>query len=374
MTEDVLVVGAGPTGLAAALFLTERRIPCRVIDRAPHPSATSRAQVINPRALELLEPSGVTAAALQEARPIHRTLFYEGWEQIAELEFGDAHPRFHLSVLPQARSEALLAEALAKRSITPERGVALEGFSQNHQHVEAVLANDDGRRETVRTPILFGADGAHSTVRRALRVEFEGVGFPEAWPLYDVALDCPLDLETAHVSFVKGGLVFLLCIREKLWRVFGNVPNLLECLPPGTTAGEIVWESTFHIGHRVATRDVVGRVALGGDAAHIHSPVAARGMNLGIEDAYVFAACAADELTGGLDGSADRLADYGRVRHAVHEQVVGRIARLTQLARGRPDFVSILRRYLIPGMTTFAPTAQQMRDLVTGLDHEVEIA
>ena len=121
--------------------------------------------------------------------------------------------------------------------------------------------------------------------------------------------------------------------------------------------------------HRVAAQEVVGDVAIAGDAAHIHSPVAARGMNLGIEDAYVFAKCAADELHGG----DRRLADYGRIRHAVDAGVVERIKKLTQLARGRPELVALFRRYLIPGLTKFPPTAHQMIKLVTGLDHAVEV-
>ena len=83
-------------------------------------------------------------------------------------------------------------------------------------------------------------------------------------------------MESEHVSFVQSGLVFLLCLRDGLWRLFGNVPELLERLPPGTKTGRISWQSSFHIGHRVAAQEVVGDVAIAGDAAHIHSPVAER--------------------------------------------------------------------------------------------------
>lgn len=113
---------------------------------------------------------------------------------------------------------------------------------------------------------------------------------------------------------MEGGLVFLLCIRDGVWRLFGDVPGLLGRLPPGTRAGDSVWQSSFHITHRMAEREVDGRVVIGGDAAHIHSPVAARGMNLGIEDAFVYAACAADALKGDLG----RLGDYGRLRQIAH--------------------------------------------------------
>jgi 2-polyprenyl-6-methoxyphenol hydroxylase-like FAD-dependent oxidoreductase len=106
---------------------------------------------------------------------------------------------------------------------------------------------------------------------------------------------------------------------------------------------------------------------LAGDAAHIHSPVAARAMNLGIEDAFVFAECAHDALT----GRWDRLDDYGRLRHKVHQKVIGRIRALTKLVRGPPDVVGALRRRLTPGMTKLSPAAHAMLELLTGLDHDV---
>jgi 2-polyprenyl-6-methoxyphenol hydroxylase-like FAD-dependent oxidoreductase len=113
MEQGPLIVGAGPTGLSAALFLAEGGVQSRVIDKAPAPSINSRAQVINPRSLELLRQTGVTDAILHEARPIHRVIFYEDWRPLTELEFGHAHPDYQMAVLPQARTEALLAEALA---------------------------------------------------------------------------------------------------------------------------------------------------------------------------------------------------------------------------------------------------------------------
>jgi len=137
MEQVPLIVGSGPTGLAAALFLADAGIRCRIVERGLTPSSTSRAQVVNPRTLELLESTGVTEAILTEARPIHRVVFYEQWEPLAELEFGHAHPQFPMVVLPQARSEALLLDALAAREIEPERGVELTSFSQDDDGVDA---------------------------------------------------------------------------------------------------------------------------------------------------------------------------------------------------------------------------------------------
>jgi 2-polyprenyl-6-methoxyphenol hydroxylase-like FAD-dependent oxidoreductase len=370
MNSDVLIVGAGPTGLAAGLFLADRGVSCRIIDKAAAPATASRAQLVNPRALELLDGIGCAAEIVAEARPLSGVVFHHQWERVGALDFDEIHPKFKMSVLPQARTEAILTAALAAKGIVPERRLEFEKFAQDPEGVDLILRHPDKQRDAVRTALLFGADGANSPVRKAMGVAFIGSDFPEEWPLYDIHLaNCPLDPAEVHICFVDGGLVVLMCIRDGVWRLFGDVPGLLGHLPPGTRAGEAVWQSAFHIAHRLAEREVDGRVAIGGDAAHIHSPVAARGMNLGIEDAYVYAACAADVLK----GASERLSDYGRLRQVAHRQVVSEVERLTQLARGRPSVIGIFRQMFVPFMTAFPPVARAVKNLVTGLDHDVDL-
>jgi 2-polyprenyl-6-methoxyphenol hydroxylase-like FAD-dependent oxidoreductase len=118
---DVLVVGAGPTGLAAGLFLAERRVRVRIIEKSEGPSTTSRAQVVNPRSLELLDSTGVTEAVLAKSHPIASVRFYENWRQLAEIGFAQIPSRFPMSVIPQAKTEALLAAALEQRGVQVER-------------------------------------------------------------------------------------------------------------------------------------------------------------------------------------------------------------------------------------------------------------
>jgi 2-polyprenyl-6-methoxyphenol hydroxylase-like FAD-dependent oxidoreductase len=362
-----LIVGAGPTGLAAALFLAERGVTARLIDSAAEASRTSRAQVVNPRTLELLEPSGVTQAILGEGRPIKGVRFYEGWKPLATIDFSDLPARHAMTVLPQARTEALLTEALARHGIAVERSTTFAGLRQTADAVMVDLAAN-GQDRSEEAPLLLAADGAHSRVREVLGIGFDGHGFPEDWPLYDIALDDPLDLDHAHVSFVPEGLIFLLAIRPGLWRVFGDMPDLLTRMPPGTRIGASEWESSFHIADKRAERLTAGRIALAGDAAHIHSPIGARGMNLGIEDAFVFAACAADAL----DGQLDRIDDYGRLRMPIHKRVVSRMDRLTTLARGQTPMIALLRRYLFPAVAHASPLTSFMQTFVAGLDHQVE--
>lgn len=362
--EDVLIAGAGPTGLAAALFLADRGRSVRIIDKAEAPARNSRAQVINPRSLELLEPTGVADRLCSAGRALGGVRFYDGWSELGHLDFADLHPRFPMVVLPQARTEAILAEALSARNLRVERGSELVGNLERDDGVSADVRTA-GSRETLSASLLLAADGAHSPTRERLGIGFEGSGFPESWPLYDIRLDTPLDIRHAHVSFVERGLVFLLQISPGIWRVFGDVPEPLDHLPPSSQTGDIIWRSSFHISHRIAEREACGRVVLAGDAAHIHSPVAARGMNLGIEDAAAFA----EAVDRALHGERHAIEAYAEARHRVHRSVVRRIERLTFAARGRPALVGALRDILFPAMTGIAPLARAMLRLVSGLDH-----
>jgi 2-polyprenyl-6-methoxyphenol hydroxylase-like FAD-dependent oxidoreductase len=364
-----LIAGAGPTGLAAALFLAERGVRCRIVDPAPEPSRTSKALAVNPRTLELLESTGVTARMLAEGRILTHAIVTEAWKPLARIDITDVHPRFPMLGLSQAKSEALLAQALARRGITPERGVGLSGLSQAGDEVEVELVSTNGAIERAGTPLLLGADGAHSVARHALGLELEGSTLPEPWPLHDVELDTDMAPDAAHIAFYPDGLVFILALEPGLWRVMGNVPDVLDRLPPGTIRGEVVWESRFHISHRITRVMRDGRVCLAGDAAHLHSPIGARGMNLGIEDAYVFAACAADALNG--DGS--RLADYGRLRHGVDAGVVRRVEAVTRLVRARSPVVRALRHFGLPLAIRAPIIARLFKQTVAGLDHAVAL-
>ena len=324
--------------------------------------------MVNPRTQELLEDTGVTARMLAEGWAVRGvTLHHPGHENVAVPLSPLLDTNRSLLALPQARTEALLAEALQARGVQVERGVRLDALTQGDDSVALSLVHADGGVERATTPLLFGADGAHSTVRQALGLAFPGDELPEPWQLWDLHLATPLESDRVHLMLLPDGFLFALRLRDDLWRVMGNGRAPLDALPPGTVCGEVRWQSHFHIAHRVAERAGVGRVLLGGDAAHIHSPLGARGMNLGIEDAYVFADCAADALGGRLS----RLTQYGQLRHAVHRQVVRRIAALTRLMHGRPAALRELRDVLLPRLIHFGPARRQFLRVAGGLDHPV---
>jgi 2-polyprenyl-6-methoxyphenol hydroxylase-like FAD-dependent oxidoreductase len=181
--SNVLVVGAGPTGLAAALFLRRRGLPVWIIDQAAAPSSTSRALVVNPRTLELLEPSGVAQRTVTAGRALEGALFYQAWRPLARMEFGRVHPRYGMLVLSQVRSEQFLAEALAASGVFTERCTEVETLEQDADTVHLTLALAGAASEGTEADFVFGADGAHSRVREALGLGFEGRDFPEPWTL-----------------------------------------------------------------------------------------------------------------------------------------------------------------------------------------------
>ncbi len=363
---QVVIVGAGPAGLAAALFLTRRGVQVRIIDAAPEPTRTSKALGVNPRTLSLLEDTGVTAAIEAEGQGLDTLRLHRLGRPLATLTIDwDALGVDHrMTVLPQARTEALLTEALAAFGVVPERGLGLTGLSQSADAVTATLSDGSG----VTVPVLFAADGAHSVARKALGLAFPGDAWDEPWQLIDVDLTGPAAGE-GWIDLRPTGPFVCLPYSGTTFRLIGFGPPLLDYLPDGWSAGTVHWSSAFRISHRMVEAMTVGRVCLGGDAAHIHSPVGARGMNLGIEDAFVFAACAADFLA----GEAGRLEDYGRLRLPIDAAVVRRVRALTSAVRGTSGSADLLRRLILPVVARLPFVFNRVLKVGMGLDHPVTV-
>jgi 2-polyprenyl-6-methoxyphenol hydroxylase-like FAD-dependent oxidoreductase len=366
-----LIVGAGPVGLCAALFLACQGIKTPVIDREPQPSSLSRALAVNPRTLELLEPSGVTARMLSLGLPIRGAKFSHGDRVLVQFSFDKLPHKYpFMLALSQAATERLLADALAQIGGVIQRGVELVSCRNDHsQTIAQIRETAQGQTYDYACPWILAADGAHSTARESLKINFPGSDFPHPWQLCDLPLETTMEDNLAHVFMLEGG-GFLFAIRvvedrnnppagAPIWRLISNVPSPLSHLPAGAPAGEPVWESSFHIAHRIARRLQEGNVYLAGDAAHIHSPVGARGMNLGIEDAWTFSQLAA---TG-------QMYDYDSIRHRIDARVVRRVKLLSRIAKGESLPSRLARRYLLPEAFRIAPASRRMLALVTGLDH-----
>lgn len=365
-SPQVLIAGAGPTGLAAALFLTRAGVSVRLIDAAPRPATTSKALAVNPRTLELLEPTGVADRIRAEGQDIRAIRIARDGAVVATLRprWDRIAPGRPMTILPQARTGSLLAEALADLGVRPERGLGLSTLTQDAEGVTAVLTTG----ESVRAALLLGADGAHSATRHALDLPFPGDGSDTPWHLADVDIEgAPRD--EGRIEFQDAGPLIVLPFSGGTFRLIGFGADLAPRLPKGWTVTRTRWASEFRVSHRMVPTLAVGRVALAGDAAHIHSPIGGRGMNLGIEDAFVFAACAVDAL----NGQTGRLADYDRLRRKIDGDWVAASRRLTGFVENASQAARTIKRYAPPLAAAVPELIDRALKAGMGLDHPVRV-
>jgi 2-polyprenyl-6-methoxyphenol hydroxylase-like FAD-dependent oxidoreductase len=310
--RDVLVVGAGPTGLTLAAQLVAFGASVRVVDSAAAPVHESRALAIQPRTLEVLRPLSVSAELVRRGNPAVRLRLHTGGRtaEVALFDIGlndTAYP--FLLFLSQAQTEAVLGAYLTSRAQPVERGVRLETLTPDDEGVTCLLRRDGHHAERVRATYVVGCDGAHSTVREQAGIDFVGGGYPQTFLLADLDAG-PLEPGVIHAYVTPTGPLLLFPLDSPApWRLITARPEAagatssegsrttaavsrgeLQALVDGATGGAVTvaepaWSSAFRLQHRHATTYRRGRVFLAGDAAHVHSPAGAQGMNTGIQDA-----------------------------------------------------------------------------------------
>lgn len=341
---DVLVVGAGPTGLTLATALTLRGVRCAVIDRLAEGANTSRAAVVHARTLEVLEPLGVSATLVERGLQAERFTIRDRDRVLVPIGFGQLPTRYPYTLMvSQAVTEAVLLARLQALGGHVLRPRVLTAATDDGVGVTATL--DDGR--TLRARYLVGADGMHSTVRQSAGIAFEGGSYGESFVLADVRLDGGVPQDEVVLYFSPAGMVVVAPLPDGVHRVVatvdeaperpdvGFVQALLDARGPQREPArvrELLWGSRFRVHHRVAEAYRSGRILLAGDAAHVHSPAGGQGMNVGMLDAMRLA----DALTHALAGDTGALDAYGRDRRPVAQQVVAFADRLTRLATVSP--------------------------------------
>ena len=307
MPDRVLIVGAGPTGLTAALELSRLGIPVRIIDKQAAPPTTSRAVGVQARTLELLELRGLADEMVRLGNPGLAASFYGGGKRVFRLDFTRIDSRYHyLLFISQAETERILRTAVEKQGVRIERGVELVGLAQDvlshdPNPVRVVLRHADGRLEQAQAPWLISAEGAHSTVRATLDLPFEGKTRDEQYALGDLHIDGELAETDLHIFSSEHGFLGLFPMGNRRFRLMASNPLSRPSKDTAPTLQELQaiydqrsqvparfrdmsWSSWFRINSRMVARLKVGRLLLGGDAAHIHSPAGAQGMNTGIQD------------------------------------------------------------------------------------------
>ncbi len=363
---QVLIAGAGPIGMTAAIELARRGIACRIVDPLVEPPQYAKAVGVQPRTLEVFEGMGVLRRILDAALLMRGQIVYVNGERVSQLDMTlpDDVP-FGFIAIPQYATEAILRDELAMHGVQAQRGVRVTGFEQDADGVTATLAGDAGER-TVRAAYLVGADGAHSAVRKALGLTFEGAAFEEQYMLGDVEVDWSVPrgygVRSMHQTDGKTDDA-LVCIplpgrgRYRMSMLVpdelsnGDTPQLhhiqavLDRLSPEpTTARNLRWSSVFRISHRIVDAYGKGRVFVAGDAAHIHPPTGAQGMNTGIQDAHNLAWKLALAVSG--HAAPGLLESYDAERRPVGEEVVGRTVRSAREGIGADstDIGYVIRR------------------------------
>lgn len=300
----VLIVGAGPTGLTAALELSRLGVAVRIVDRAARPSSESRALAVQARTLELLRVRGVGEEMLALGNRAKSAALYAGGRKLAPIELRRMPSEFNfILMLAQSETERLLTEQLTRQGVKVERGVEVTAVrrADGDQPVEVTLRSGDGPEEVLTASYLIAADGPHSTLRKALGVAFPGRTLPHNYVLADLHIDGDVPQDQVSIFLAGGGFIAVFPMGHGRFRLMATDPDKIIGDDGEPTVAQIQflydraahiparlrtpnWSSRFRINSRHVRALRSGRVFFGGDAAHVHSPAGGQGMNLGIQD------------------------------------------------------------------------------------------
>ena len=342
---EVLIVGAGPTGLALAATLQQAGVRHLLIEKSPTAQTTSRAAVLHAHTLETLESIGVAAdlAARGLKLPIFRVRDRD--RALLTLDFGalpSAYP--YLLMLPQDVTEKVLSSRLGALGGAIARSTTATAFRQDDAGVVATTASARGEK-TLRARYVVGADGMHSLVREAAGIGFEGAAYAESFVLGDVVMDWPLGPSEVTLFYSPAGLVVVSPLPNGSYRVVATIDEaperpgiediqaILDARGPRSGAAHVkslAWSSRFRLHHRLATSYRKGRMFVMGDAAHVHSPAGGQGMNCGLVDASVLGRLLGD-VVAGRRPEAD-LDFYERLRRPAAAEVLKLAGGLTRMA------------------------------------------
>jgi 2-polyprenyl-6-methoxyphenol hydroxylase-like FAD-dependent oxidoreductase len=336
---DVLVVGAGPTGMTAAIELARRNVGVRIVERRTEPSTLSKALVVHARTLEFMDILGVADEMVRSGYTSPGIDFSANAEKPLRANMYGLDTRFpYILILPQAKTEAILERRLNELGVEVERGCTLTDFTEIEEGVRGTVEKEEGGTFEVEARYLVGADGAHSTVRKTLELPFEGSSYNWTAFLGDVQLHGHQAEGGTEQHSNDRGLAFIVPFDDGSHRVV-TIDNkyqsdrkkrelTLEELQESISAilGKQVeltdpkWLTRWGSSLRLASQYRVRRIFIGGDATHTHSPAGGQGLNTGVQDAFNLGW----KLSYVVKGIAPEtlLDTYNRERHAIGERVL----------------------------------------------------
>ena len=379
---DVLIIGAGPTGLVLALWLTKLGVKVRIIDKTAEPGTTSRALAVQARTLELYRQLDLTEAVVARGHKVPAVNLWAKGEAAARLSFGNIGsgltPYPFLQVFPQDQHERLLIERLEALDVAVERRTELISFTDEKDRVMARLRGPDGQEHDCAATYIAGCDGARSIVRGTIGTGFPGGTYRQIFYVADVeaagpALNGELHIDLDEADFLG---IFPLAGEGKA-RLIGTVRDERADRADTLTFSDVSdrainhlkvqvrmvnWFSTYHVHHRVTQHFRKGRAFLLGDAAHIHSPAGGQGMNTGIGDAINLAWKLAAVLAG---RAPDTLLDsYEAERIGFARRLVATTDRLFSFATAEGRIADILRTRVAPVLIPMAAAFDAVREFM----------
>jgi 2-polyprenyl-6-methoxyphenol hydroxylase-like FAD-dependent oxidoreductase len=370
---QVLIVGAGPTGMTAAIELRRAGMDVRIVDKSDHMARYSQALVVQARTLEQLQRYGIAEEAIARGRKLNEAKFYSEGKLIVDFKLEHLDGRYPFALfIPQSETEKLLNGYMESLGARTERSVELLELKQEPD-LHATLRHPDGGTEEIAPQWVIGADGAHSTVREKMGVSFEGGGVGLSFFLADCEVegpDVPGDELSLHVH--HGDVLFMAKLNERIVRLIvatheqqaaekreiaiEDVQRAVDRIGARAKIKSAEWLTPFHVNDRQAKHYRIGNVFLAGDASHIHSPVGGQGMNTGIQDV----ANLAWKLAAVGRGASDTLLDsYEEERGEVGKALLRFTERGLKVATTSNPVVERVRDVLGPLLSMLDPVQQR---------------
>jgi 2-polyprenyl-6-methoxyphenol hydroxylase-like FAD-dependent oxidoreductase len=377
---DVLIAGAGPSGLALAAELRRAGVASLIIDRQPEGANTSRACVVHARTLEVLEPLGVTGDLLAEGVRVPIFRIRDRDHALMTVDFSQIASAYPFTLMiPQDRVELHLLRHLEALGGSVVRPAELSGFVASADGVAARVRIAD-TITVVHARWLVGADGMHSAVRDEAGIAFAGAAYEQRFVLADVCMDWPISREEVSLFYSPEGLVVVAPLPHQRYRIVATVDeapeapsaafmqSLLDARGPSIDPGrirEITWSSRFHIHHRVVRSPRKERILLVGDAAHVHSPAGGQGMNTGLQDSVSLADVLAAVLK---DGKEARLDAWAARRHRIARNVVALTDRMTRIATLKSPAAQAVRNLAVASAGRLPPVRSALANTLAELN------
>ena len=382
MRTDVLIIGAGPTGLVLALWLTKLGVKVHIVDKTSEPGTTSRAVAVQARTLELYQQLDLTDVLLAGGHKVPAVNLWVKGERAARVGFGtvgsDLTPYPFLNIFPQDKHERLLIDRLEKLGVTVARNTELTGFTDEGGRITARLRGPDGTETTWEAAYIAGCDGARSLVRETLGTGFPGGTYRQVFYVADVEATGPALNGELHIDLDEADFLGIFPMAgEGRARLIGTVrderaehPESLKFEDVSDRAIQhlkvnvktVHWFSTYRVHHRVSEHFRTGRAFLLGDAAHIHSPAGGQGMNTGIGDAINLAWKLAAVLSG--QASEALLDSYEAERIGFARRLVATTDRVFTFATTDSPIANVIRTRIAPLIVPVLARFDASRDFI----------